>query len=704
MISQKEWRLLKQDDDVLNTLTADLPISEILARLLYNRGFRDAEKANEFMEKSESFFHNPFLLRDMDKAVSVITQAMADGNKITVYGDYDADGVTSVSILLRYFHGKGVNADFYIPSRDAEGYGLNCDAMDAIKESGTDLIITVDSGITSCKEVEYAHQIGMKVVVTDHHRCPDVLPAAEAVINPHRPDCPYPFKDLAGVGVAFKLICALELSLECYGNYDLRIIKELCKEYLELVSVGTIADVMPIVGENRIIAHLGMNLMKNTQNVGLRALLSESGLECDDASRDVTKKITSTSVSFSLAPRINAIGRLGNAGRAVQLFMTPSPILAEAISLELCDYNRERQEKEIEIQQEAEQILLTHPEIADAPVLVIAGKGWHVGVIGIVASRITEKYGKPSVLISVSDDCPDGKGSARSVAGFDIFKAFSACSDCLVKFGGHESAAGLTIAADQVDRFREKMAEYCRSVFPNGLPNPVLEIDCEIQKQDIGFDLLGELSLLEPYGAQNPSPLFLLSGVRIEEMISLTQNKHTKVMIDGRDGNRVPVLFFHRSLKDEDYDVGDIVDLVVQLDANEYRGVTSVQLTAKDIRLNGRVLDFYRENDALCSDILAGKAICPEEDYPSRDDFAAVYLSLRRIQGQGKNECSQKNLLRIHPAFSYTKIAVILSVLTDCGLLRMKKRQNGIFDFSLPPTREKMNLMDSPIMLRIRKE
>ncbi|MBQ0010275.1 MAG: single-stranded-DNA-specific exonuclease RecJ, partial [Ruminococcus sp.] len=670
----------------------------------YNRGFLDVDDATEYMEKSDSFLYDPFLLRDMDKAVSVIEDAIENEKKITVYGDYDVDGMTSVSILLRYLHGKNAKADFYIPSRDTEGYGLNCEAMDAIKESGTDLVITVDSGITAVEEVEYAHRIGLSVVVTDHHQCPVILPDADAVINPHRPDCPYPFKDLAGVGVAFKLICALELTMVDFGLYQFKTVKEMCRNYAELVAIGTVADVMPLVGENRFLVYLGLNLMKNTKCLGLRALLKDCGLEIDETSNYVTKQITASNISFSVAPRLNSIGRLGDAGRAVQLFLTPSPILADVISLELHDYNRERKETETAIMAEAEKTVSENPLIADDPVMIIPGNGWHCGVIGIVASRILEKYGKPVVLISFSDDSSDGKGSARSIEGFDIFKAFSACSDSLVRFGGHEMAAGLTVTRDQIDRFRKKMREYCRIHYPDGLPRPTLQIDCEIQNSDIGFDLLDELSLLEPCGAGNPSPLFLLSGIRIEDMISLTQNKHTKLMINGENGERVPVLFFNRNLKEEDYVIGDTVDLVFHLDSNDFRGETTVQLNGEDIRLSACVLEEYRKADDFWRDILTGKTLCPTDDYPSRDDFAALYLSLRRLISGGKTECTMRGLLRLHPSFSYIKLSIMLAVLSDCDLLIMKKTGTGSFRVTLPPTKEKKNLMESPAMLRIRKE
>ena len=695
--------LLEQDEAQVKALSEALGISHITARVLINRGYSDADRAKAFIEKSESFLFDPFLLRDMDKAVSRIMRAIDNNEKITVYGDYDADGVTSVSLLLRYFKSKEANADFYIPSREGEGYGVNREAIDTIKESGTTLIVTVDTGITAAEEIAYAREMGIDTVVTDHHQCPPVLPDAVAVVNPHRADCDYPYKDLAGVGVAFKLVCALELFENDGGKYNMETVKDVCRSYIALAAIGTIADVMPVTDENRIIIHIGLNMLRGTEDVGIKALFAASDIETDTNRnrKSVLKRISVSSVAFGVVPRINAAGRMGDAGRAVQLFMTKSPELANAIAEELCAYNRERQALEYSIFSEAEKFLRDNPECAEKNILVIAGEDWHNGVIGIVASKITEKYGKPSVLVSFPKNGGEGRGSARSIAGFDIFSAFCSCSELLVKFGGHEGAAGLEILRENINAFREKINEYAESMFSGGMPEAECRADCIISENEINMIQANELYLLEPYGTGNPAPIFMLEDAYIDDIVILKGDKHTKAMINCNDAD-IPALFFGRNLRDEGYEKGDEADILFNMDVNEFRGICTVQMMGKEIRFGGETAEAYAsaENDA--KRFVCGEGLCAPEDFPLRDDFADFYRYLRKNLHMGKCEINAKAVLGLFPEISYQKLLLMILVLEDCKLIHTEMRSGLNYVFSVPTVTEKTDITKNRLLEKIK--
>lgn len=703
MKKEKKWIIREQDEQAVSELCSSLGVLPITARVLCNRGYNDPQRAAIFIDKSESFLHDPLLMKDMDKAVSRIMHAIESGEKITVYGDYDADGVTSVSMLLRYFRDREINADFYIPSRESEGYGVNCDAIDTIAASGTKLIITVDTGITALEGVEHSNALGIDVVVTDHHQCPETLPNAIAVINPHRADCGYPYKELSGVGVAFKLICALELARENGGEYSLDIIKDICRSYVTLAAIGTIADVMPVTGENRIIIHMGLGLLRGTEDVSMKALLSAAGIETDSGrnKKSVLKRISVSSIAFGVAPRINAAGRMGDAGRAVQLFMTESPMLADAIAEELCALNLERQATENAIFKEAEAFLSKNRYILDSDVLVIAGDDWHHGVIGIVAAKLTERYGKPCVLISFPKDSDEGGGSARSIVGFDIFTAFCACGDFLVKFGGHELAAGLTIKRESTDAFRDAINAYAKEAFAAGMPEAVCEIDCVASESDINMVVANELTRLEPYGAGNPTPVFLLKNAQIADITLLKDNKHTKLMIKIGD-TLVPALFFGRNLISEGYECGDSADIVLNLDINEFRGLSSVQIMGKDIRFGKDTLLEYIEAEEYAENIILGREVCASEDYPIRDDFVQLYKFLQKNVTEENTEINIKAALCVLSSISFVKMKIMMAVFEASGLLTASKCSGMTYLFSLPKVTEKIDITNSRLLKEIK--
>ena len=485
---EKRWIIKSVDtaesENEISKISRDLGINRIVAKLLYNRGYTDTESAKSFIYMETEMLSNPFLLQDIEKGIDRISEAVSRGEKITVYGDYDVDGVTAVCTLYLYLKSVGANVEYYIPNRIGEGYGVSTVAIDSIAEGGTGLIVTVDTGITATEEVLYAKSLGIDFVITDHHECRTALPEAVAVINPHRPDCPYPFKELAGVGVVFKLVCAYEERIG--GTTRREAAKKIFSEYADLVAIGTIADVMPIKDENRIIVRYGLSKIENNKRVGLSALMEAASSRNDAQKNQRNKKrskITSGYIGYTIAPRINAAGRIKNASMAVELFLSQDPDYAREIAEELCHTNRERQAEENKIMLEAaEQI--DNLNIDDNPVIVLDADHWHHGVIGIVSSRITEKYSRPSILVSFEGNegdtpSPDdiGKGSGRSIKGMNLVDALCYCSEHLVKFGGHELAAGLSVKRCELDNFRALINEYAKNNLSQDDMIPTVEAD-----------------------------------------------------------------------------------------------------------------------------------------------------------------------------------------------------------------------------------
>ena len=672
MFDSSKWNIISHDDELVSLLSSSLGIDKICAKLLINRGYNDESCARAFIDKSDVCFHSPFLLRDMDKAVRIIEEAIKNESKITIYGDYDVDGVTSVSILYMYLREHGANVDYYIPTRESEGYGLNTAAFDSIKQRGTDLVITVDTGITAIEEIDYANSIGLKVVVSDHHQCRQTLPNAEAIVNPKRPDCEYPFKELSGVGVVFKILCALELDYINAGEYNIYTIKDMCKRYIDIVTIGTVADVMPLIGENRIIVHLGLALLQNVHHVGIRALFRAVGV----IGGNTQKRITASTIGFSVAPKINAVGRIGSAERAVELFLTSSPSQAEIIAEELCAINRQRQDAENIIYKEALEQISKENCDENEFVLVLESDSWHHGVIGIVASRITEKFGVPSVLISFDGAQPDengkriGKGSVRSTKGINIVEALENCSEYLCKFGGHALAAGLSIEEGNVDSFRTKLNEYIGNAKKNVGAVPLLDVDAEISSADISEKTADSISLLEPYGAGNLSPLFVLKNVTVSEIVSISSGKHTKMTVE-KDGRFTSAVLFGTNLITEGFGVGDCIDIVGGIDINEFRGTRTPQLIVKDVDYSQDAKRHFSEVFTAVNDVLNCKKHVDDSDVPQRDDCVLLYRALKNCNGEYFN-C--KSFVGKHPEFTYIKLAIIFEMFNEAGLLRIERK------------------------------
>ena len=531
----------------------------LLAAILTLRGMGRLDEAETFLLGGSETLHDPLLLEDILPAIRRIARAIAAGEHVAVYGDYDVDGITSACLMSDYLRYRGLEAELYIPDRLDEGYGLNTAAIDKLHELGVSLIITVDCGVTSIEETAHANALGIDMIITDHHECREELPDAVAVVDPKRPQCPYPGTALAGVGVAFKLVCALE------GDTD-----RMLERYGDLLAVGTVADVMPVIGENRYMIRVGLEKLSGPDcSPGLAALMRETG--------SADKRPTASTISYALAPRINAAGRLGDTRTAVELLQTHDRRRAELLAKELCEINRHRQELEFSIWQDALAMLDGQTPVAP---LVLAAEGWHPGVIGIVASKLTDAFSLPSVMICLDDD--KGKGSCRSVGDFNLYEALTACKDCLEGFGGHAMAAGLTIRADKVNEFRRKLGEYYLAHPSDYVP----ALEAEIMITDprlLTMDCVESLDSLEPCGSGNPRPLMYMDNARLDTAIAIGGGKHSRLRLShlGADYDAV---FFSRTLNDLGVSQGDSVDLIFSPQINEFRGRRNVQLVLNDIR------------------------------------------------------------------------------------------------------------------------
>ena len=557
----KKWEFYNSDEKLVNEICEKYNLNKVIGKIIVNRHVVNDEDVRIFITPTRDDFHNPFLFEGMDIAVDRIIKAINNKEKILIYGDYDVDGITSTTVLKKYLMDRGISVDTYIPNRLHEGYGLNKKAIDTIKERNIDLIITVDCGISAIEEVDYAVRLGMDIIVTDHHEVGEKLPNALAVIDAKRKDNTYPFRALAGVGVVFKLIQALSIKLEIKPEEYLK--------YLDLVCVGTISDIVPLEGENRTIAKLGLMLIKVTRNLGLRELIKSSGY----------KEIDSNTISYGVAPRINACGRMGHEEEALKLFLAEDLESATKITKELNEYNTLRQSTEKAIYEEAvQQIEKNHLDANNS--IVLGGKGWHHGVIGIVSSKVTDKYYKPSILLSFEDNI--AKGSGRSVPGFDLYEGLAKCEDLLEKYGGHSMAVGLTLKKENLENFKERFEQIAKEKNIKELV-PIIYIDDELKLKDINMDLVKSISILEPFGEANKVPLFLIRNLKIDSIRALSEGRHLKLTL--RDENFViNAIGFELGYLAEEYRIGDRIDVVGTLEINSFNGFSSIQINMKDIR------------------------------------------------------------------------------------------------------------------------
>lgn len=562
----KIWRLAKPDKALQEILSEQLDISKVVAQILINRGITTFEEASAFLNADIKSLHNPFLCKDMDKAVHRILAAIDNNEKILIYGDYDVDGITSTTLLLKYLRHLGAQVEYYIPDRSDEGYGLNIPALQRAIEAGFNLVITVDCGISAVEEVDYANRLGLDIIVTDHHEVPDILPAALAVIDPKQSDCQYPFKDLAGVGVAWKLGQALMLEKGLPAHEG--------EKMLDIVTLGTIADIVPLVGENRVLVKMGLQTLSQTANIGIQALLTAAGLN--------DKEISAYHIGYTLAPRLNAVGRIGNARVGVQLLLTDSASEAMEIALSLNKENEKRQAIEAKILEEAQLLVESNYDQERGRVIVLASENWHPGVVGIVASRLVEKFHRPTILICLQDGI--GKGSARSIPGFDLYDALNYCGDYLVKFGGHKQAAGLTIEAEKIPVFYEAIDNYARTNLAEEYLVPQVTLDAEVDLHQVNQDLISEIELLSPFGHHNPSPVFVCRQASVMEFREVGKDSnHLKMKVSGYNST-VDTIGFQLGEWAGKLNKKDHIDLAFVPEINVWQGRTSIQLKLKDIK------------------------------------------------------------------------------------------------------------------------
>ena len=560
------WDIGSFDRDIALNLCRH-GVNPLTSVLLASRGVTCFEEAQAVLGEIHVETHDPFLLTDMEKAVRRIKTAVANGERIAVYGDYDVDGMTSCALLALWLRSVGADFETYIPGRVGEGYGLNSNALDTLKARGVGLVITVDCGVTAIAEAEYAGMLGLGLVITDHHECRAQLPVASAVVDPKRPDCGYPNKALAGVGVAFKLVCALEGET----NYE-----DMLQRYGDLVAIGTIADVMPVLGENRKMIRSGLISINENPRPGLLRLLKEIGVE--------PGRVKSSTVSYMIAPRLNAAGRMSRPELSVELLLTDSDEDAERLAIELCRMNNERRVLENEIYIEAEEMLSGTQPVGP---IVLAKRGWFQGVTGIVAAKLAERHLVPVVIISIDDD-RIGRGSCRSYGAFCLYEALKTCEDILDNYGGHEMAAGVTVAENNIDELNRRLTEHYQESIKSAL-KPGLHLDFEVGK----FELLSApniraLERLEPFGNGNPSPCLCIKGAFLASAFSIGAGKHSRLRIE-KLGKSLDCVFFSMPIDRLRVKKGTFVDVAFEPQLNEYRGRCDVQLHLTDIRESGFV-------------------------------------------------------------------------------------------------------------------
>ena len=723
-------------DEQSRTATADiaaaLGLTQQTAQVLYNRGCRDAAGARAFLEQSAEKMHDPFLLKDVDRAVARIRLAIKRHERIAIYGDYDVDGVTSVSVLYLFLSKRGADVGYYIPSRIRDGYGVTAAAIDMLaEERGVNLIITVDTGITAIDEVKHARERGVDMVITDHHECHAELPDACAVVNPHRADCDYPFKELAGVGVVFKLLCAYEMT-ECLERGEALIegAHRICSEYADLVALGTIADVMPIIDENRIIVSYGLHMIANTRRRGLSALIDAAlpstrmrggfpiPLTPEERIQQRKKRVNSGFVGFGLAPRINAAGRISTASKAVELLLADTDEQAVALAQELCEINVRRQVEENRVAEQAYAMIEESVDFDNDRIIVLDGDNWPQGIIGIVSSRVTERYGLPSILISfdgsVQNDTPTsddiGKGSGRSIKGMNLVESLMACDDLLIRFGGHELAAGMSIARGNIERFRRRINEVARAQLGEEQLALQLNAECELEPSDMTMRLAEELERMEPFGVANPTPQFIANDMTVSRIIAMGGGKHTKLLLTKGDFS-IYAVYFGISPAQLHMTAGERVDVLFQLSINEFQNERTLQMIVQDLRKSDAYLAEQKRIRDRYEEIRAGAILEADEEIyiPTREDFALVYTFLRREYRQGNTTYSDQALLLALESeapgkINYIKLKYIIRVLQELRICGVSEPEEGYYIFDIYFTPSKTSIDKSSILKKLRSQ
>ncbi len=668
-MAYKKWQIKTVDKQKAKELALECDVEPIVALIGASRGYTDPTDLEQFLS-DEPYFSDAYELADIMHAADVINQSIVENKKIAVFGDYDCDGVTATALLYKYLKNRGADCVYYIPDRFNEGYGMNADAVKALKADGIELIITVDNGISCYDEIELANSLGMTVVVTDHHIPPAALPNAAAVVDPYRSDCPSSFKTICGAEVAFKLICVME------GAEP----EELLMQYADILSVAVIADLMPLTLENRIIVKYGINKFKRSDClVGLRALLNVAGVNLSE--------INASKIAFGICPRLNAAGRMGNANRAVELLTTDDMLTALEIANEIDSDNALRQQTEKGICEEAILKIEQNGYNFDR-IIVVEGESWHHGVVGIVASRICEKYGKPAIVISVDGETAHGSG--RSYEGFSLYDAILSARDCLTKFGGHALAAGVSLKSFNINAFRKAVNSYAEGF---SYAPPVLNIDCKINLSALTVDLSESLKALEPFGYENLEPIFAVCGVTLQRITSVGNNKHLRLLFT-KGENAFQAMLFGANTDSFCYNIGDLLDLAVVVQSNSFNGNMNVSVIIKEIRQNAV------DEKAFFSDLENYHAFKSLKSYnalaltPTRSEVGEIYRAITR------NGISREKIINLFlKKIGYAKTMISLEILCDLKLITIKNSKC----FALENA-EKTNLLNSGIYSALVKE
>lgn len=675
----RKWEVRPLDKERAAAFAQTYGVPFFLAMLMNIRGLDDAAHLREFLGEGEPL-SDPFLLKDMDKAAARITRAVDNMEKIAVYGDYDADGVTSTAMLYSYLETRGADVIFYIPQREGEGYGMNIGAVEYLKEQGVSLIVTVDNGISSVQEVARANELGIDVVVTDHHRPQEILPDAVAVVDAYRPDDTSPYKHFSGVGIAFKLLMALE-----DGAGD---VEDLLEAYSDLAAIGTIGDIVPLTGENRTLIRAGLERLSQSDRPGVQALLENAGI--------AGKVLTSTNVAFTLVPRINATGRMGAPERAVRLLISGYEEEAEVLSEEICADNEERRRVEAEIAEAAFADIEAKGYMKDR-VVVVDGENWHHGVIGIVASRVTERCGKPCMIISRGET--EAKGSGRSIEGFSLFEAICACGDLLIKFGGHPMAAGITLKPENIEAFRKRINRYAAEHFPQ-MPTQTVTLDCKLNPAALSVSMAQSLTQLEPFGNGNPQPVFGLFNMELSNVTPVGGGGHLRLTLE-KNGSVITAMRFNTKPEELPYHIGDKIDLAVQLEAREFRGQPSLTVIVRDMKFAAFNTEKNIASLASFEKWQRGEVLSAEDKnrlYPDRACLAAIYRALRTVNGKETDQVRFVSQFGKDMTLGLFKTALL--VFEERGLVH-SEIADDTFTATLIETSGKTDITRSPVLLAL---
>ena len=675
----RKWEVRPLDKERAAAFAQTYGVPFFLAMLMNIRGLDDAAHLREFLGEGEPL-SDPLLLKDMDKAAARITRAVDNMEKIAVYGDYDADGVTSTAMLYSYLETRGADVIFYIPQREGEGYGMNMGAVEYLKEQGVSLIVTVDNGISSVQEVARANELGIDVVVTDHHRPQEILPDAVAVVDAYRPDDTSPYKHFSGVGIAFKLLMALE-----DGAGD---VEDLLEAYSDLAAIGTIGDIVPLTGENRTLIRAGLERLSQSDRPGVQALLENASI--------AGKALTSTNVAFTLVPRINATGRMGAPERAVRLLISGYEEEAEVLSEEICADNEERRRVEAEIAEAAFADIEAKGYMKDR-VVVVDGENWHHGVIGIVASRVTERCGKPCMIISRGET--EAKGSGRSIEGFSLFEAICACGDLLIKFGGHPMAAGITLKPENIEAFRKRINQYAAEHFPQ-MPTQTVTLDCKLNPAALSVSMAQSLTQLEPFGNGNPQPVFGLFNMELSNVTPVGGGGHLRLTLE-KNGAVITAMRFNTKPEELPYHIGDKIDLAVQLEAREFRGQPTLTVIVRDMKF--AAFDTEKNIASLASfeKWQRGEVLSGEDKarlYLDRACLAAIYRALRTVNGKETDQIRFVSQFGKDMTLGLFKTALL--VFEERGLVH-SEIADDTFTATLIETSGKTDITRSPVLLAL---